>query len=81
MEPRDLAVVWALALPAWGYALGTFLTPMFFRPEALALPGDSRLTGLAQHVLELSLASALIAALAVLTLGALQRTPHQDPSV
>jgi hypothetical protein len=72
-EPSHLAVVGAVAVPVWGYAVGTLVTPMFFRPEALALPGNGRLADLGPHALELSLASALVFGLAGVTLGALRR--------
>jgi hypothetical protein len=71
--PSHLAVVWAVAIPVWGYAVGTFATPMFFRPELLALPGAGRLADVGPHALELGFASAVVIGLAGVTLGALRR--------
>lgn len=59
-RPRSqgLTVMCALLLPALGYTIGTLVTPMAFRP------GWSRTEGLALNLLEVVLASAIVATLA-----------------
>jgi len=68
-RPRSqgLAVACALMVPAVGYALGTLVTPMAFRP------GWSRTEGLALNLLEVAFVSAIVVALATLAIASWRR--------
>jgi hypothetical protein len=56
---RGLTIAWALALPGLGYAIGTLLTPLAFRP------GWSSTDGLALNFLEVAFVSAVVTTLAI----------------
>lgn len=68
-RPRSqgLAVACALLAPAGGYAVGTLVTPMAFRP------GWSRVENLALNLLEVALVSAIVATLATLAIASWRR--------
>jgi hypothetical protein len=67
-QARDLAVAWALMLPALGYAVGTFITPIFFRPGIV-----SRIAGLGPHLLEVAFVAAAVVLLGVLAVASMRR--------
>jgi hypothetical protein len=77
-EPRPRVIAFVLAVPALGYAVGTLLTPILFRPGNLALPGYSRWTDLGPHLIEVGFASTVILLLARLALSSLGRTRSQQ---
>jgi hypothetical protein len=60
---RGLTIGWALGLPALGYAIGTLVTPMAFRP------GWSSTEGLARNLLEVAFVSAVVTTLAILAIS------------
>lgn len=68
-RPAPLVVAWALTIPVFAYALGTLLTPIFFRPE---LPEFSRSEYLGGHLIEVAVSLAPVVLLGTLALGSLR---------
>ena len=71
---RSLTVAFAMSLPALGYAIGTLVTPMAFRP------GWSRNENLALNLLEVAFVAALVATLAARAIASMRR-PQNAPRV
>jgi hypothetical protein len=67
-QSRNLVVAWAMMVPALGYAIGTFVTPMFFRPGI-----SSRTEGLGPHLLEVAVVAAAVVLLGVLAVASMRR--------
>jgi hypothetical protein len=72
-EPRSATVALAMAIPALAYALGTFLTPIAFRPESVAT-GLGRAEALGPHVVELAVALGGVGLLVALVFASAHRT-------
>ena len=71
---RSLTVAFAMSLPALGYAIGTLVTPMAFRP------GWSRTENLALNLLEVAFVAAVVATFAARAIASVRRPPN-TPSV
>jgi hypothetical protein len=71
---RSLTVAFAMTLPALGYAIGTLVTPMAFRP------GWSRTENLALNLLEVAFVAAVIATFAARAIASVRR-PQNAPRV
>jgi hypothetical protein len=69
---RSLTVAFAMSLPALGYAIGTLVTPMAFRP------GWSRTQNLALNLVEVAFVAAAVATLAARAIASLRR-PRNPP--
>jgi hypothetical protein len=69
---RSLTVAFAMSLPALGYAIGTLVTPMAFRP------GWSRTENLALNLVEVAFVAAVVATLAARAIASLRR-PRNPP--
>ena len=68
---RSLTVAFAMSLPALGYAIGTLVTPMAFRP------GWSRTENIALNLLEVAFVAAVVATFAARAIASVRR-PHID---
>jgi hypothetical protein len=71
---RSLTVAFAMSLPALGYAIGTLVTPMAFRP------GWSRTENLALNLLEVAFVAAVVATFAARAIASVRR-PQNAPRV
>jgi len=71
---RSLTVAFAMSLPALGYAIGTLVTPMAFRP------GWSRTENLALNLLEVAFVAAVVATFAARATASVRR-PQNAPRV
>ena len=71
---RSLTVAFAMSLPALGYAIGTLVTPMAFRP------GWSRTENLAINLLEVAFVAAVVATFAARAIASVRR-PQNAPRV
>ena len=71
---RSLTVTFAMSLPALGYAIGTLVTPMAFRP------GWSRTENLALNLLEVAFVAAVVATFAARAIASVRR-PQNTPRV
>jgi glucose-6-phosphate isomerase len=60
------AVACVMVIPALGYAIGTFVTPMYFRP------GVSRTENLPQNLMEVALVAGLFVMLGASALASMQ---------
>jgi hypothetical protein len=70
-RPRSsLTVAFAMSLPALGYAIGTLVTPMAFRP------GWSRTENLALNLLEVAFVAAVVATFAARAIASVRRPPN-----
>ena len=67
---RSLTVAFAMSLPALGYAIGTLVTPMAFRP------GWSRTENLALNLLEVAFVAAVVATFAARAIASVRRPPN-----
>jgi hypothetical protein len=67
---RSLTVAFAMSLPALGYAIGTLVTPMAFRP------GWSRTENLALNLLEVAFVAAVVATFAARAIASMHRPPN-----
>ena len=67
---RSLTVAFAMSLPALGYAIGTLVTPMAFRP------GWSRTENLALNLLEVAFVAAVVATFAARAVASVRRPPN-----
>ena len=69
-QSRSLTVAFAMSLPALGYAIGTLVTPMAFRP------GWSRTENLALNLLEVAFVAAVVATFAARAIASVRRPPN-----
>jgi hypothetical protein len=67
---RSLTVAFAMSLPAFGYAIGTLVTPMAFRP------GWSRTENLALILVEVAFVAAVVATFAARAIASVRRLPN-----
>jgi hypothetical protein len=72
---RSLTVAFAMSLPALGYAIGTLVTPMAFRP------GWSRTENLALNLVEVAFVAAVVATLAARAIASLRRARNPPRGV
>jgi hypothetical protein len=67
---RSLTVAFAMTLPALGYAIGTLVTPIAFRP------GWSRTENLALNLVEVAFVATVVATFAARAIASMRRPPN-----